>query len=839
MNPVRIFMGLMAFVAASMGACALGQTSKDASPILSLPGVTDGIGHFVSGTWGSVRFRVSNPSDQPATGTVVAYFEDDQSLQFARRVWVPPRSTRESSMPVLPPKVEFLADSRDRKRSELKTFLMESSGSEEVISQTNDVEKVYSSPISFERRSAPVVTITDLDSPRRDDYELWLDAIGSAQIAKFKSSQLIELPFDFLPVLSETLKAAGGMIVMGDRLANDPAAMDAIRDWVNDGGSLWVMLDLVELDTVRGLLGDSLPLTQVGRIGLDTLRLERTDRTSADTPQREFERPAEMIRLVAPDSQVLHTVDGWPASFVREMGRGRIVATTLDVRAWVKDRTGSSAGDLNGRVAKNDVTAPLLEVFDQFVEPTEQSRLSAENFAPLVTARIGYSILDRFNVLTILCGYSSVLLLVGLWLRQRGRLERMLWIIPVLSAMSSIPLLLAADASRHSAPASVSLAQSIETSADRMTANVKGIAAMYQPAPWVASLSSDDFGTILPRQTGTGGKIRRLTWTDSDRSEWMNLDFPAGISSATFTYAQSFDHPLEANIRLGDRGLTGKLPAGLPDGLSDAVIATSSDRVVALQLEGQGRFQSDETGVLAPRQYIAASVLNDEQRRRGEILAQVFEVEGRATRYPQVPTVFVWADPLKMPFEFPAEMKQFGSSLMALPVRLLPPEPGERIWIPAPLLSCRAIAAPNSTGASVSFDNRKRQWQEQSRPTDTWVRFQIPSELLPLEIERVTLTIDINAPLRTVELSTGLPSGMVSISKRNEMVGQFTFSVEQTEAIQLDEAGGFLVRLAVSELNGGTSGGREVSFLERRWKVNSLDLDVHARSTSHRANSKR
>lgn len=130
----------------------------------------------------------------------------------------------------------------------------------------------------------------------------------------------------------------------------------------------------------------------------------------------------------------------------------------------------------------------------------------------------------------------------------------------------------------------------------------------------------------------------------------------------------------------------------------------------------------------------------------------------------------------------------------------------------------------------MSFDNRSRQWQEQSRATDTWLRFQLPDEILPIEIEEATIVLDINAPLRTVTLSTGGLTEMIPIVHRDNMVGRFTYRIDRASGMVLDERGGLHARLEVGEVIADLPRGEEAGFLEKRWKVAALELEVTARS---------
>jgi hypothetical protein len=145
------------------------------------------------------------------------------------------------------------------------------------------------------------------------------------------------------------------------------------------------------------------------------------------------------------------------------------------------------------------------------------------------------------------------------------------------------------------------------------------------------------------------------------------------------------------------------------------------------------------------------------------------------------------------------------------------------------------VPGPDAAGASVAFDNRTRTWQEQSNASQTWLRFQLPAPLLPSEIEQATLTLNISAPLRSVKLSTGRPTGMAHLARRSDPVGTFSYRIDQPEALQLDATGGLHVLLNVGELELKSDRAAEAGFLEKRWQVNSLDIDVRVRTLAREA----
>src|SRR5205823_1390290 len=147
------------------------------------------------------------------------------------------------------------------------------------------------------------------------------------------------------------------LVVSSDRVTADPAGLCAIRQWLHGGGRLWVRLDRVSPATVSLLLGEAFPCTVVNRTELTQWQLlqspraeaadeEASDALEGPVPVRQtflridgkidtFEPPVEMVCILAPGVKAAHTINGWPASFWRRSGRGKVLFTTLGPRGWV------------------------------------------------------------------------------------------------------------------------------------------------------------------------------------------------------------------------------------------------------------------------------------------------------------------------------------------------------------------------------------------------------------------------------------------------------------------------------------------------------------------------
>src|SRR5262249_37604377 len=133
-----------------------------------------------------------------------------------------------------------------------------------------------------------------------------------------------------LPPTPEAFEGVDHVVLASNRLGADPTGKAVLRRWVEQGGRLWVMLDLVDPAVITAILGDDADFQVVDRVGLTSVSVRRQKDDALLSATREFEKPVELVRVIPGASdQVQHTVNGWPASFVRSLGRGRVVFTTL------------------------------------------------------------------------------------------------------------------------------------------------------------------------------------------------------------------------------------------------------------------------------------------------------------------------------------------------------------------------------------------------------------------------------------------------------------------------------------------------------------------------------
>ncbi|MDB5337753.1 MAG: hypothetical protein JWN70_3372, partial [Planctomycetaceae bacterium] len=336
-----------------------------------------GIGRLVPGQWGAVGVDVVNPGDQPVDALSVMYFQNNANVQFGRRLWVPARSRLITAFPVLAP-----ADlQREKDAVEVQTLLLDRTGKDEVLIKSPTGEMLGDARLSV-MAERPVTAI--MDDP---GDELGGDTVMAMRLSRNLTRRIATFTGDFAPANQQSLQGLDHLVLMSDRLARDSAGLSAVREWVHNGGKLWLMLDQVSPDTVHAVLGDAFTYHPVDRVGLSKFTIKSTIVGGAGPEglSQEYDDPVDFVRVLTSQGSVLHTLNGWPASFFISVGRGRVLCTTVGPRAWIRVRgpKDSQPKDVlrESRYVANELLTELaFELIGQPPQPPALKPVDFQNF---------------------------------------------------------------------------------------------------------------------------------------------------------------------------------------------------------------------------------------------------------------------------------------------------------------------------------------------------------------------------------------------------------------------------------------------------------------------------
>lgn len=822
----RVAVVLALLVWAEVGAdtscrCAGGADPADEAsrrPAAYVGGVV-GTRRFAPGRWGLVGIQARNPTEQAVSLLPSVFFAEDPGTQFARRLEVPPRSQRRSWCLVRVPEVL----GGYQKSAEVRTIAYEQGGAERKPLAPPEGGRWASHHVTLQR-GHPIVGALFDRSDRPGDREAY-QAIMAMQTAVSLAPEVADFWGMWLPPVPEGLDMLDGLVLAGDRLAEDAAARSAVRQWVRGGGRLWIMLDRVEPATVRRLLGEELCLEVVDRVGLTQVDVRDVvgETSISAEPPREFDDPVDLVRVLVSGVEILHSVNGWPASFRLPMGRGRVLVTTLGARGWIRPR---GPGDPRppGLDSPSHFMAvtPLRRLAGEFLvrsNEAEEAERSPRALAELLGEEVGYRVPGREGVLAIFAGFWAALLMAGVVLLRRNRLEHLGWLGPGFAAVAAAGLGGWGYATRHSIPPTAAVLQVAEADAGGEEIDVQGLLAIYHPEPSGAAPQVDGGGLYWPDASGLGGTIRRMCWTDLDAWHWEELRLPAGVRYAQLRQTLRPATRVEARGTFGPHGFSGTLEGPLL-GVADAALLGPAGRL-AVRLEAAGTFACGPGDELVGTQFLPGVLLSERQRRRQAVYQCLLSEEF----LPERPRLYFWADLFLEGMAFPEQIRQAGAMLAAVPVKIQRSPPGHRVHIPAAFLPYRAVMAGDAPHASA-YDNHARQWVALRLPAETWLRFQVPAEVLPLRIEQAWLVMELDVPGRRVEILGREGGEVVVLGGRQSPLGKVRFTLDRREALGLDARGRMFLGIRVGPDAPASDAPGVAVATGAAWKIASVALEI-------------
>ncbi len=802
-------------LAAAVASAAAQEPAGPPQPVrFSRLGLPYGLRQYASEAWGVVGVDVVNPQDQPANVLAAFGFSRDPALQFARRIEVPAQAIRRTWVPVKLPRVPpsqisipctgMLIDDR--------------SGSEVVLRR--DYEEVQHSMLLRVNQDKPMTgAFLEESDWVSDDVDYAYEAVIAMRTARGYQRSLALISDRDLPPRREVFDALDQVVLWNDLFAADVAILSVLRSWLNDGGELWVMLDRVDFRGLEQLLGNTFTCQLVDRVTLDKVAIQDAEPLPAAGPEPavEYERPLDLARVLVTGMKVTHTVQGWPAAFWRPVGRGRVMFTAVGAEAWIRPATAVRPRWDPHRMTDFSPTRQLesLPMLQMRNPPLGQPSL----FRSYLSERIGYRIASRGPVSAVLGLFCAALLLAGVVLARRKRLEHLAWIAPGLALAAAVPLAGLGLRSQRSVPAMVGEAQFVEVSdgGDQLTAN--GMLAFYDPQSTGEAIGARAGGRFELEGTAAAGSTRRMVWSDVDCWQWENLRPSTGLRTATFDWSGDLPQGLAVHGTFSAEGFTAHWTDSTMS-LADAVIAIPGQPSLSVHADGP-RLAAGPRDVLAPRRYVSGGWLSDEQRRRQAVIEKMLTPRAGFVRHLLRPTLFGWGDAVEMGFQFPRHEQRVGTALWAIPVSIDRPPAGTPVVVPSPFVPFRVTNRPTGEGASPLYDYRTGVWVASQKPSEMWLRFQTPEAVLPLQLQRARLTLQITAPSRTVAILRYVDSRKQQVQQVRNPIGRIERTFQDAELPPLDARGGLLVGINVG------SAAEAGSQLERKpWKIELAQLEI-------------
>ncbi len=838
-GPSRILIGVLAILVVSSRICAA-QSPPAASPSFTKLGASAGIQRYVPGTWGIVKAELLNSTDHSVDLLAATYFAGEPEVLYARQAWLPAGTRRTIWYPIQVPPQEL----REATTSELKSLLYDRSHGGEQLLKPPSGQRLYSEQATLDPGrsltgyySGPGITPSPYDPPVVLPDDISYEASVAIRLGVKLSPHIVTLRPEQYPPTVEGLNGLTNIVIANDAIDADVAAMAALRQWLHQGGRLWIQLDRVSPSTISQLLGIEFGCQVIDRVGLNEFEIR--DVSSATSKFNvSVEQPVDFVRVIPERVDIAHEINGWPASFWLKYGRGTVLVTTLAPEGWIRQRTTEDTRTRRTLHEESNNTKyvplePLEKLAARFFQPVPEPPISADKLRAMSNDQVGYRIVGRGTVTALLAVFCVGFGVVGTWLARKERSEMLGWLGPAGALGTAVVLVVLGTSARQAIPYTVAMTQYIESIAGTGDVLVTGTAALYSPDIQTnVNLGTKHGGSLIPADAGARGQTRRIVMTDIDSSHWEQLGLPAGVSSFVFTSQDSLKKPIQVAGTFGPQGFETGCDLGPLSNPEDALVVTGLGRRASATIEAGGKALVRVSDVLPPEQFLSSTFMSDLQQHRMAVFRDLL-TDGQFARQIDRPTMLVWTSPLEGEFLLPETMEVKGAALVAVPIQVKRPAPGTDVVIPSAFLAVRDVDGPAQlAGSRQSFSFRDGKWAELPTGARTWLRFELPREVVPMQVTKAVLNVRLNAPERFLEVEGMAGANPVSFGRHNNPIGSFSFNIDRPEVLQLDEFGGLTFSVNVGDLKSEAPRPSLDGGPENRWKIDFVTLDVFGKTPS-------
>jgi len=796
----------------------------DAEPLVLGNLAQSGLRSWLTDSWATLEFTIANRSSEDRTAQVVAFFPDRPDVQYARDVWVPGKSVRSTWLLIGPaPRQTNQLESRD-----VEILLYDRTGGQNRLVLPPGELRVRSRGFLYKPRQSIISVLLDRSEQTLMAAPQWNAASEQALRLLYTFRQAApQLPLHlniigdrFLPPLSEGFDGVQLIVIAGRRIVEDPPGALALRRWLQEGGTVWVMLDLTDPAIVARLLGDSLPIQVVGRTSLTSPYIQsiQPDSKEVDAPLQ-LEQPVDLVRvLLAPEDELLDVVDGWPAAFTRRVGRGNVLFTTIGARAWFRERTRTDPPSPASSVPDLPVVLrPLEKLARQFGPSHESDLFYAKALEPLVTGEIGYTVPDWSLPALVFGGFLLAILVLGPMLRHANRLTWAGSSGPAAALIATAVFFTIGRTLRNSVPPTVASAEVVHVAPASNEQAAQGMVALYRSDAGPIAIAAAEGGTLELDAAGLQGQTLRRVVTDTRAWHWEDTAVPAGLRLGRQEYTIQTGEPLAAIARFGRAGLTGRVAAGSFRGLADALISTPTRRVVAVRLEQDGAFTAGNDAVLPAGQYLSDVFLSDRQQRRVAVYRQLLagtdapELAGRNV-------LLVWAETPQTHFTLVPGARMVASTLLAIPLEFDLPPANSPVTVASAFIPYQRLIDGKASQPTL----------ESGAAVDMHLRFQMPRSVLPFKVDRARLFGRVRALKRHFTVTGYTGDKPDELFAADSPAGAISVEITKEALLRLDEQGQLRLNVAVGELPAGEKS-EEMGQTASRWSIESLELEVAGR----------
>lgn len=773
-----------------LAASAAAQTrSNDNQPAIDSGAVVTGVTFVKAGEWTQLRNIVGNPTANDVNVIVVNTLGSASNVQFGTTLWLPPHSMRVIDLPARVSDDEHV---KPRSGLEIQTML---------LSQTDTGrEKSWLS----RQTGQGIVEGNTLNISilgQSDDHVF--DLASEIRLTAENEKGVRAIPFLTAPFTVLAWQPLSAVIIPQTPKL-DARQMDAMRSWLLAGGKIWLMLDQVDPAFASELLGDLWDVAV-----LDDVRLSRVTFGRTKQAGDEYDQPVKMVRTLPGSAKILSNVGPWPASMSISAGKGEVIVTTLEARAWKTKHAKATMQQIGSHLLVRGVRqGPLAQAAND-----------------LAATSIGRPIVGRNVVLSILLVMIILMIAAGIVFYRMGRLEYMGAVAPAIAVLVALILLGIGKSRQGEVPLTISTVSIMHVTPELGQAVVMGSTAVYSPAMQQGPLQATTGGMVWPDLSGLQGRVVRLLVNDLNTWKWQGVEFSSGvIRTGWFEQTIRLDQPITLKGKFGAKGLQLQANLGPLADMRDMLLATpggimslATENPTASDVMTMQNYSAGPDNVLEARQYVAAggAMLSEEQQQRQAFYAQLYNTP---SGLPDQPNLMGWVKNLSPGLKLDDAFDERSASLVMIPLEMEAPAAGDEVLVPSTFMAFDVVRVPGERTSATVYNRNTGEWIPITNPTRMALAFTLPPSVLPLEIERATFTLAIRAPGRTVELFTREGVKGEPVYSQDSPTGSLVFEFGPEHKLKADAHGTVLVIVGV--------GDEENSQL---WEVRGVKLQVQGR----------
>ncbi len=789
--------------------------------------IAGGIGRYVAGRWGMTKVVASNSGTSTQSGLVVVTPPGSEGLQYAKTIAVPAGASFETTWPVRVGAV-------NTKLSDFAYLAFPGGLEDGLIHKKTHDEFLpnYSGMVELNPRFGFKGFLSDRGEPT-EHLDATLILLRAFLNSQTQEQKVLAINAEDLSQQSECLEPLDQLTVTSSTLLNFPHAIASIRAWVQRGGNLWIRLDRTGLDPARAILSDALPLSVVGETTTNnvTLTLNATYRQSlfpTRQVERTFDEPIRYVRVMQAGGDVMWSIDDWPVAIRVLVGRGNVIVTTVDSSVFFQRRERQQENTPEFQLI------PSAEVMQQTLFANRQeSMLRQTDVSEQAASVIGYSIPSQSTAILLTLCFPVLLLALGIWLQRREKGERLIFLLPALAGLVALPAIGIGSLGRRVAPSTV-----IETGLvhsvpgwNRLVSD--GYASVFDVGTNALEVTGADGAILELDSDSTNRSYRQLVWSGADSSRWKNLDQPDGIQTFAERSIESLDRPVSVTASFDENGVVGNLDSGGLKETGDLIIAGFGSDRMSVTLESDGSFHGTPQDVLANGNYINSRLVTDQQHRRAEIYASVFDTTGRDRAFPETASLMFWTQSNHASLNIgDATARRERSLLCVHPLRMTSPDVGAMFTIPSAFISFRTTTDADGNGFSGVYDNAKRKWSKTEAASSSFLQCQIPEVCLPFEAETAEINLTIRAGSRTLSLSAGGYDSQAMISTVISPLGKLTMTIPPDLIRESLRNGKFYLKVSVSDLENSEQDYEASATQDDYWEISQLQCTLTGKRTA-------